>query len=670
MIAMVMVRLSGCRRQIVIGFLGAGLLVLSALLAASAKPPSSSKPGALVPEVSIEVDGRKGGKEISSLKRGILVSPKISEYVWHKYVKEVGVRGGLVRLPLDFEWMQDPSVIDPWLERVKVAGGEPLLFVSGVPAALSRSASRTLWRAGERRVFDVTPENLEKWQDLIRQAILHYNRDKRFQIKYLEVWNEPDLPVFWSGTEADFLSVYQATVMAARAADPTIRVGGPAVASWSASIGHSGPFIKTFLDFAQRNRLPVDFISWHAFEKDPLVLRTAVKQVQAWKKTFGFPEAELFLDEWNYGPPNIDREGPIGAAYVGAMIPEILAVGIDRQAFSYLQDIDTARADFGGDDFGLLTLNGIEKPAYNTFRAINMLGNVQLEVTQTGGEHFVSSIATRSEDLVGVLISHFPPPDPLLRADSFFFNELGYAREDLRKWGIDDRVLRDILRPDGDSVVDGLRAPDKAKTDLKKAVNLYRRLDQEIVMRGGRWRVRVAFKHLPFQSKAIYERYLIDARNSNSFAARDKIAARIASLRDEARVKALKGVERFTDSPAVEPTFRQSLHALIAEVKSSDVRRTERLLSEFQHKHHGRILNDLKKIETLYARLHAEHMRKGIDAINEWPEVSLTRVESIPHNGGTEFATSFTIQPYSVTVILLKRQEAVPFQAGRGGGDG
>lgn len=665
---MVMVRPSGFRRQVIMGSLGAGLMALSVLLAVAAKPPSAAEPNGPLPEVSIEVDARKGGKEIGSLKRGILVSPKISEYVWHKYVKEVGVRGGIVRLPLDFEWMHDPSVLDPWLARVRAAGGEPLLFVSGVPAALSRSVPGSLWRTGVRRAFDVTPENLEKWQDLVRQAILHYNRDKRFQIKYLEVWNEPDLPVFWSGTEADFLSVYRATVTAALAADPTIRVGGPAVASWSAGIGRSGPFIKTFLDFAQRNRLPVDFISWHAFEKDPLVLRAAVKQIQAWKKTFGFPGAELFLDEWNYGPPNMDREGPIGAAYVGAMMPEILAAGIDRQAFSYLQDIDTARADFGGDDFGLLTLNGIEKPAYNAFRAINMLGNVQLETIQTGGEHFVSHIATRSEDLVAVLVSHFPPPDPLLRADAFFFNELGYARENLRGWGIDDRVLRDILRPDGDRVVDGLRAPDKAKADLKKAVNLYRRLNQEIVMRGGRWRVRVAFKHLPFQSKTIYERYLIDARNSNSFAARDKIAAQVASLRDEARAKALEGVERFTDSPAVEPTFRQSLHALIAEVKSSDVRRTERLLDEFQRKHHGRILDDLKKIEALYAQLHAEHMRKGIDAINEWPEVNLTRIESIPHDSGTEFATSFTIQPYSVTVVLLKRQEAVLSQAGRSGG--
>lgn len=667
---MMMVRPSGSWRQVVMGSLGAGLLVLSALPAPAAQPTSVAEPGEPLTEVSLEVDARNGGRDIGALKRGILVSAKTSDYAWDTFVKDVGVRGGLVRLPLDFEWMQDPSRMDPWLERVKAAGGEPLLFVSGVPAALSRPASRSLPHARARRAFDVTPRNLGKWRDLIRRAILHYNVEKKLHIKFLEVWNEPDLELFWSGTHDEFLEVHRATVEGARSADPAIRVGGPAVASWSAAIGQSPPLIKGLLEFSRKNHLPVDFVSWHAFEKDPSILRGAVKQIQAWKKAFGYPEADLFLDEWNYGTPSLEREGPIGAAFAGAMLAEVLASGLDRQAFAMLQDVDTAKTDFAGNDFGLLTLSGVRKPVYNVFRAINQLGNVQLDVVQNGGRNFISAIAARGGDSVGVLVTHFPPQDPLARVAAFFFQELGYTTDDLRAWGVDDRTVKELLRPDGDRAVDRLHAPEKARADLKRALELYRRLDRQTLTGAGRWRVRLTIRNLPFQSRMVYERYVIDGRNGNSFAARDKIAARLAALRAEARARALDAVERHLQSPGGDEATRGPLLGLLGAIKASDVGRTGKLIADFRRKSSPPVLEALKSLEAVYGKAEAAFLQKGLDEINEWPEVNLARVESAPLESGSEFTTSFHVQPYSVTLLLLKRQGAVPSRAGRGRGDG
>lgn len=606
-------------------------------------------------EVSIEVDARKTGRDIGRLKPGILVPWKTSDYVWKKYVSEVGVKGALVRLPLDFEWMRDPSVLDPLIEKVKAAGGEPLVFVSGVPAELSRPAPRSRGRTALRRRFDVTPKNLARWRELIRQAVLHYNRSRKFHIKYLEVWNEPDLPLYWSGTQEEYFEVYRATVEGARSADPTIRVGGPATAGWPGAIGQAPPLIKGLLEFARRNHLPVDFISWHAFDRDPSHLRLAVKEIQAWKRAFGFPGAELFLDEWNYDMPGPEREGPIGAAFAGAMLAEILAAGIDGHAFSGLQDVDIAKADFSGDDFGLFTLSGIKKPVYNAFRLIGMVGNVQVHASQRGGDQFISAVAARGEDSVGVLISHFPPQDPLARTAAFFFHELGYAPDDLKSWGIDDRTVKELLKPGGEKLVDGLRAPEKAKSDLNRALALYRRLDQETLLGGGRWKVRLLVRNLPFPSRFVYERYVIDGRTSNSFAARDRITARLVGLQLEARDKALEAVERFLTSPDVREASRAALLPLLAAMRTADPRRTDRLITEFKRKNSGAVLEDLKAGEARFARAHAEVMAKGLDEINEWPEVNLTKVEASPQENGGEFAATFHMQPYSVTLVLLRR---------------
>lgn len=635
--------------------------------ACAAGPTGGAESGASLNEVSLEVEARKAGKDLATLKRGILVLPKTSDYVWNKYVNEVGVREGVVRLALDLERVRTPSDLDReieglerYVEKVKTAGGEPLIFLYGVPVALSRPGPPSFARGRSPRRFEVTPKNLAAWRDLVRKVVLHFNRDKRLPIRYLEVWNEPDRPEFWSGTQEDFFEVCRATVEGARSADPTIRVGGPSTSSWSGAIGQQGPLIKNFLEFAQRNRMPLDFISWHAFEKDPSLLRGAVKEIQGWKRSFGFPDAELVVDEWNYGTPSLEREGPIGAAFAGAMMAAIFASGIDRQAFAMLQDVEIARADFGGDDWGLFTLSGIAKPVYNALRAASMLGNVQLDVSQKGGEHFISAVAARGEDSVGVLITNFPPQDPLARVAAFFFYELGYAPEDLRGWGVDERTVKELLKPDGEAVVDRLRAPAKAKSDLKKALAYYRRLDQETLAGGGRWSVRLAIKNLPFQSRVMYERYVTDGRNGNSFAARDKIAGRLAALQNEARAKALDAVEQFLTAPDSRQASRGPLLGLLAEVRPADPKQTGRLLSQFRRKNSGAVLEDLNAVEALFARTRMEYMRKGLDEVNKWPEVSLTRAEAVQHENVSDVATAFHVQPYSVILVLLKGQVGRP----------
>src|SRR5678815_3245050 len=74
---------------------------------------------------------------------------------------------------------------------------------------------------------------------------------------YFEVWNEPNLDIFWSGTQADYFKLYSVTARAIKKASPDYRVGGPATAG--------NGWVKETIDFAANSHLPLDFISTHDY---------------------------------------------------------------------------------------------------------------------------------------------------------------------------------------------------------------------------------------------------------------------------------------------------------------------------------------------------------------------------------------------------------------------
>ncbi len=49
-----------------------------------------------------------------------------------------------------------------------------------------------------------------------------------------EVWNEANLEVFWSGTKAEWLHLYDVTAAAVKSVDQRLAIGGPssAAAGW------------------------------------------------------------------------------------------------------------------------------------------------------------------------------------------------------------------------------------------------------------------------------------------------------------------------------------------------------------------------------------------------------------------------------------------------------
>ncbi len=148
-------------------------------------------------------------------------------------------------------------VIDAWLKN----GLEPFLEIGFMPEKLS-SSSQTLfyWKA-----HTVPPKDPEEWCRLVRETMKHLvHRYGREQVETwpCEIWNEPNLPGFWEHADkGKYLELYRITAQAIREILPGMRVGGPAICGGDGS----QQWISDFLAFCRDEKLPVDFVTRHAY---------------------------------------------------------------------------------------------------------------------------------------------------------------------------------------------------------------------------------------------------------------------------------------------------------------------------------------------------------------------------------------------------------------------
>ncbi len=106
------------------------------------------------------------------------------------------------------------------------------------------------------------PRDPADWADFCARAALRY----RGAIRAWEIWNEPNLPVFWSGSREAYLrDILLPAAAAIRAADPTALVGGPALAHHTVD-GRDWP--GWLLDVAREAGGALDFVSHHLYAPD------------------------------------------------------------------------------------------------------------------------------------------------------------------------------------------------------------------------------------------------------------------------------------------------------------------------------------------------------------------------------------------------------------------
>ena len=144
-------------------------------------------------------------------------------------------------------------------DNVLACGMKPFVELSFMPSALA-SGKKT----GIRYLNNITkPKSLAEWGGFIKRFVIflldRYGKDE-VESWYFEVWNEPDLPIFFKGGQADYFRLYEVTARAVKSVDEKLRVGGPSSSACK--------WIKEFSVFCKENSVPCDFISTHHYPGD------------------------------------------------------------------------------------------------------------------------------------------------------------------------------------------------------------------------------------------------------------------------------------------------------------------------------------------------------------------------------------------------------------------
>jgi xylan 1,4-beta-xylosidase len=260
--------------------------------------------------------------------------------------------------------LHDFTGIDGVYDLVLAAGLTPVVELGFMPAALAADPSRTVFTY--RGVIS-PPKSWPRWSALIRDLVTHLLDRYGDQVRtdwLFEVWNEPNLSVFWSGTPGDYWRLYAETAHAVKSVDPRLRVGGPATAA------------AGWIDEQTRVDAPTDFLSTHVYGTLPLDLRPLAA---------GRP---LLWTEWGVTATHGSQvnDTPFAAAFLlkgmrsAAGRLDALAPWVASDHFEELGRPD--RLLHGG--FGLLTVGNLAKPKFWALALAQRLGPEELPATLTG----------------------------------------------------------------------------------------------------------------------------------------------------------------------------------------------------------------------------------------------------------------------------------------------
>ena len=305
------------------------------------------------------------------------------------------------------------------VDYLREIGMRPFVELSFMPTTLA-SGHTTVFRY---RGNVTPPKKLADWDALIDQLLRHWiarygvNEVRQW---FFEVWNEPNIPSFWTGNQADYFELYRHTATTIKAIDAQLRVGGPATAN--------DEWIGEFVAFCRHAKLPCDFISTHHYPTDALgepgddtekqlslatrgILRQRVQGTCA--AAAGLP---VYYTEWSSSSNPFFKlhDEPYAAAF---MVKNFLDVASLVQCYSWWTFSDIFAENYfssvpfhGG--FGLLTIDGIAKPTYRAFQLLCRLGDERLLVD--GMHATVDATVVRGErEVIVLLTNHAFPKHPI-----------------------------------------------------------------------------------------------------------------------------------------------------------------------------------------------------------------------------------------------------------------
>lgn len=349
----------------------------------------------------------------------------------YQTIKEIapGMPGGHKIKEINFR--QIGHIYDNLLER----GVKPFVELSFMPKELA-SGKKT----GLKYLNNITPPaDYDKWAEYIKSFIkflLHRYGKEEVETWFFEVWNEPDLRIFFTGKKQEYYRLYEVTARAVKSVDKNLRVGGPSTSACK--------WVADFISYCEKNQIPLDFVTTHHYPGDAFgnlitpwdyfgifkkILKCAKqgasigdtmtemffspeKAAQVPKGAISVMDDELrinagkypvYVSEWNsmaiFAVPVHDEK--YSAAFILKTVLD-LNNKLDGYSFWCLSDIyeesiQLNKPFFGG--YGIITVDGIPKPNFWAFKILSKLYDKRLDVAFRTNELVEYAAFTDGENL-------------------------------------------------------------------------------------------------------------------------------------------------------------------------------------------------------------------------------------------------------------------------------
>jgi xylan 1,4-beta-xylosidase len=294
------------------------------------------------------------------------------------------------------------------------------------------------------------PSDMAKFANVCKHIVMHYNgewaKGYRYNIRYWEIWNEPDLKVewapnfirpFWTGTPGQFYELYEQVARAIKGYENSLKVGGPAKARPELA----DPYREGFLQYCADRKVPLDFYSWHLYQPasslQPYLFIPTARSIRDLLDKYGFNKAESILSEWNMTVDMAGTGGPgqntmKNAAFISA-------------AMTYFQDGPIDRALFYRGDptvMGLFEPGGQYRKKAYVFKFWGEMQNTPQRLAVSGGDEegfAVSAGKSADGGVVRVVITRYNGRSPAEYKLTVLHLPWGEDDFEIRRYAISER---------------------------------------------------------------------------------------------------------------------------------------------------------------------------------------------------------------------------------------
>lgn len=275
------------------------------------------------------------------------------------------------------------------------------------------------------------PADFQKWAVICEHVIRHYNEGwadgYHYNIKYWEIWNEPDscytneTSAMWKGTPEEYYQLYgAASKHLKKTFGESIKIGGYAHCGFMAyanypDLGDIGrkaeyfeefffEFMDGFLKYIKANNCPIDYFSWHTYA-DAETAMTLADVCHTILEKYGYGGLPDILNEWNTTADVKLRSGSLAAARAYAMM-----LGMQKKTTSLLCFYD---ARLGPSSYGGMFNPDSFEPylTYYAFKSFNEAYKLKNEAESACDSKNVYTLAAAGDGKAVLLIANLNDDD-------------------------------------------------------------------------------------------------------------------------------------------------------------------------------------------------------------------------------------------------------------------